>query len=216
MLGDNSGGECNAPDGVFSQVAGGGGHYTAFGKMGQSNAGARYLWTNSASEWHLCANRWWMKFPFARDDGEIICWGRNIEGQCVPPAGPFLQVAAGGQHCVGLRENGTVVCWGRNDQGQTDAPDGNFTQVNAFGLHSLAIRGPEFGACCTGNQLQCVITTEEKCDPVLGLTWLGAGSTCTPDSVPPPVRVTQPEMGSLLQQLDFTPQQLGPLRAEPH
>ena len=113
-------------------------------------------------------------------------WGRNIEGQCVPPAGPFLQVAAGGQHCVGLRENGTVVCWGRNDQGQTDAPDGNFTQVNAFGLHSLAIRGPEFGACCTGNQLQCVITTEEKCDPVLGVTWLGAGSTCMPDSCSTP------------------------------
>ena len=40
------------------------------------------------------------------------------------------------------------------------------------------------GACCTGNDLACVVATEEDCE-YFGLTWLGEGTTC--DDSPCPI-----------------------------
>ncbi|MDP6159196.1 MAG: right-handed parallel beta-helix repeat-containing protein [Phycisphaerales bacterium] len=40
------------------------------------------------------------------------------------------------------------------------------------------------GACCTGNDLACVVATEEDCE-YFGLTWLGEGTTC--DDAPCPI-----------------------------
>ena len=56
--------------------------------------------------------------------GIIRSWGRNLEGQSLPPAGlsDVTAVAAGGLHSVALRANGKVVAWGWNLQGETNVP----------------------------------------------------------------------------------------------
>ncbi|MDP7029915.1 MAG: hypothetical protein QF733_06815, partial [Phycisphaerales bacterium] len=40
------------------------------------------------------------------------------------------------------------------------------------------------GACCTGNELACVVATEEDCEH-FGHIWLGEGTTC--DDSPCPI-----------------------------
>ena len=72
--------------------------------------------------------------------GEVVCWGYNSYGQCDAPDGVFTQVAAGGEHSLGLREDGTIECWGLNNEGQCDAPKGKFTQVSAGYYHSIGLR----------------------------------------------------------------------------
>jgi hypothetical protein len=47
-------------------------------------------------------------------DGEVVCWGRCVDGQCAPPVGltEVIDVAPGRFHTAALRANGSVVCWG--------------------------------------------------------------------------------------------------------
>ena len=52
---------------------------------------------------HACA---------VRTDGTVACWGENEAGQSTPPAGAFVEVAAGGHHSCAIRQSGGVVCWG--------------------------------------------------------------------------------------------------------
>ncbi|GIX50511.1 MAG: hypothetical protein KatS3mg132_705 [Limisphaera sp.] len=56
--------------------------------------------------------------------GIIRSWGRNLEGQSLPPAGlsDVTAVAGGSLHSVALRANGKVVAWGWNLQGETNVP----------------------------------------------------------------------------------------------
>ena len=46
----------------------------------------------------------------------------------------------------------------------------------------MAIGAPTTGACCTGNAVSCVDTTEEECDTKFGHTWLGLGTSCADGS----------------------------------
>jgi hypothetical protein len=52
--------------------------------------------------------------PLTLADGEVVCWGRCVDGQCAPPAGlnEVIQVAPGRFHTAALRADGSVVCWG--------------------------------------------------------------------------------------------------------
>ncbi len=104
-----------------------------------------------------------------RSNGTAWTWGYNISGQLgdntvtdrsspVSVVGGFtdwVQVAAGGNHTVGLRANGTAWAWGRNIYGQLGdntsnnaksspvSVVGGFTnwvQVSAGALHTTAIR----------------------------------------------------------------------------
>lgn len=63
-------------------------------------------------------------------DGEVWCWGRNIEGQRGPEDGDAVApravrgverataVAGGDAHTCALRDDGAVWCWGRNEWGE--------------------------------------------------------------------------------------------------
>ena len=80
-----------------------------------------------------------------REDGTVVGWGRNNDGQCDAPAGKFVAVSASGDefgdsYSLGLREDGTVVGWGWSYQGQCDAPAGKFVAVSAGGGYSLGLR----------------------------------------------------------------------------
>ena len=79
-----------------------------------------------------------------REDGTVVGWGSNDEGECDAPAGKFVAVSAGRGHSLGLREDGTVVGWGSNDYGECDAPVGKFIAVSAGGEngegYSLGLR----------------------------------------------------------------------------
>ncbi|MGB0325741.1 MAG: hypothetical protein ACPGGL_09450, partial [Phycisphaerales bacterium] len=118
-----------------------------------------------------------------REDGTIACWGSNNYGQCDAPDGVFTQVEAGDRHSLGLREDGTIACWGDNAFGQCNSPDGVFTQVAGGVFHSMGLRLP-LGACCTGNTVGCVETLEKDCNSALGLTWLGANTSCANSQCP--------------------------------
>ena len=74
-----------------------------------------------------------------REDGTVVGWGWNENGQCDAPEGKFVAVGAGERHSLGLCEDGTVVGWGWNENGQCDAPEGKFVAVSAGERHSLGL-----------------------------------------------------------------------------
>ncbi len=55
-----------------------------------------------------------------RVNGAIACWGQNDEGQALPPAGSFAEIAAGRDHACALSD-GALICWGKG------FPDGTET-----------------------------------------------------------------------------------------
>ncbi|HOL78054.1 MAG TPA: hypothetical protein PKY35_13595, partial [Candidatus Hydrogenedentes bacterium] len=79
-----------------------------------------------------------------KQDGSVVAWGRNNEGQCdVPsPNTGFVAIAAGYAHSLGLKQDGSVVAWGRNNEGQCDVPSPNtgFVAIAAGGYHNLGLK----------------------------------------------------------------------------
>ncbi|MCX8157379.1 MAG: immunoglobulin domain-containing protein [Verrucomicrobiae bacterium] len=75
---------------------------------------------------------------------QVIVWGNSHYGPTNLPPGftNLVAVAAGEEHCLGLRADGTVVAWGGNTSGQTNVPPGlsNVVEIAAGGFHSLALR----------------------------------------------------------------------------
>lgn len=73
-----------------------------------------------------------------RDDGSVVCWGRNQYGQLgtgddsppfedIPqvinaPGATFVALTANHDHACALADDGAVWCWGRNTHGQS-SPD---------------------------------------------------------------------------------------------
>ena len=82
-------------------------------------------------------------------DGSIVAWGRNEDGQCdVPePNTDFVAVAGGRYHSLGLKADGSIVAWGYNYHGQCDvpAPNTDFVALAAGINHSLGIKGYPYG-----------------------------------------------------------------------
>jgi alpha-tubulin suppressor-like RCC1 family protein len=78
------------------------------------------------------------------DDGSIVAWGFNADGQCQVPAGlgGARSVAAGAFFSLALRSDGSVVGWGDNQSGQCDIPAGlnTVTAISAGRNHGLALR----------------------------------------------------------------------------
>ena len=78
-------------------------------------------------------------------DGSIVAWGRNYEGQCNVP-GPntdFAAVAAGQWYRPGLQADASIVAWGLNGSGQCNvpAPNTDFVAVAGGGYHSFGLKG---------------------------------------------------------------------------
>lgn len=89
----------------------------------------------SAGGWHvLCL----------KNDGSIIGWGRNSNGQLTVPLPNinFIKVVAGQHHSLGLKNDGTIIAWGLNNFGQLNvpSPNSNFIDIAAGNSHSLGLK----------------------------------------------------------------------------
>ena len=67
-----------------------------------------------------------------RNDGTVVAWGINDDGQCLVPEGltGVKAIATSGHHTVALKEDGKVIAWGRNNYGQCNVPK-DLTRVKA-------------------------------------------------------------------------------------
>jgi alpha-tubulin suppressor-like RCC1 family protein len=141
------------------------------------------------------------------DDGGVVCWGANQEGQLglgdtinrghVPlAAGATFQrvdlgtgrtataVSAGGTHTCALLDNGQVKCWGENNVGQlglgdlSDRGDGPGEMGDALPAVDLGT-GRTATAIAAGSLHTCVIldTASVKCWGANALGQLGLGDT---------------------------------------
>lgn len=63
-----------------------------------------------------------------KQNGDVIAWGSNYNGQCDVPllAAPAVAIAAGGKHSVALLADGSIVGWGENYHGQADDKPANW------------------------------------------------------------------------------------------
>ncbi len=79
-----------------------------------------------------------------RQNGSVVAWGNNEDGQCSVPSlnADFVGISGGVWHSLGLKADGSVVAWGNNDSGQCTAPSPNsdFVAVAAGGSHSLGLK----------------------------------------------------------------------------
>jgi Regulator of chromosome condensation (RCC1) repeat len=81
-----------------------------------------------------------------RNDGSVVGWGGNFDGQATAPSGlsNVVAIAAAYAHSLALRADGTVVAWGYNYYGQTNIPVGltNVVAISGCGLtSSMALMG---------------------------------------------------------------------------
>lgn len=78
-----------------------------------------------------------------REDGSIVAWGNNEDGQCDVPEPNTGFTDFDGGHCfsIGLKEDGAIVAWG-NDEDLTDIPepDSSFIAVASGDYHCLCLR----------------------------------------------------------------------------
>ena len=98
-------------------------------------------------------------------NGQVLCWGSNLEDRSTPPAGFFQSVSAGVHNC-GIRKDGSLNCWGWNDYGQSIPPAGVFTSVGAGRVHSCGLR-PNGSIECWGlNHMQATESPAGKFDSI--------------------------------------------------
>lgn len=121
-----------------------------------------------------------------RDDGNILCWGRNsaigglgalgtgntteyevIEPQVVQGGHTFTDVGVGGFHACGLRTDGAVLCWGYEGAGRL----GNGTDATSVEAAPVLVSGGHtFTKIAIGPASSCGIRTDQSM-----MCW-GAGS----------------------------------------
>ncbi|HOY57499.1 MAG TPA: hypothetical protein PK640_05085 [Verrucomicrobiota bacterium] len=90
----------------------------------------------AAGGWHCLAKR---------QDGAILAWGYNGNGQTNTPTGlpKMATIAAGDSHNLATKYDGTVVGWGDNSDSQSTppgSPPGGAAALSASGWRSLALR----------------------------------------------------------------------------
>ena len=105
-----------------------------------------------------------------RRDGSCLNFGTDDYGQArsARARGPFVALAAGWGHSLGLKADGSCVCWGRNDFGQAppEIVPGPFLQVAAGYGHSLGLR-LDGSVQVWGSDRFCVPTPEIAATSVL-------------------------------------------------
>ncbi len=102
--GHNLQGQCDAPDGSFTEITAGWWHM-----CGLREDGTVDCW--GCCEGDRAATKW------MSEDG-----GSCDRGQCSTPGGTFTQISAGGETTCGITTEGTVQCWGDNREGQASPP----------------------------------------------------------------------------------------------
>ncbi|MBF0363018.1 MAG: hypothetical protein HQK49_18505 [Oligoflexia bacterium] len=86
-----------------------------------------------------------------KNDGSVVCWGRNNENQSTPPFGlsDVKSIALGGIHSCALKNDGSVVCWGYNGYSQSTPPRGlsDVKSIALGGIHSCALKNDGSVVC---------------------------------------------------------------------
>jgi len=81
-----------------------------------------------------------------KNDGSVVAWGRNDEGQTRIPLlaqSGVTAIAAGGDRSVALKNDGSVVVWGLNTDGQRTVPVAARSGVRAIAAgsyHTVALK----------------------------------------------------------------------------
>ncbi len=118
-----------------------------------------------------------------RQDGTLVCWGSNSDGQSTPPSGTFVAITVGAYHSCALSSLYNIVCWGENGSGQLYAPPGPFVAIEAGSHHTCAMRTGGSIACwgandqgqaedlafprkavSAGTQHTCTLTLDDRAD----------------------------------------------------
>ncbi len=80
-------------------------------------------------------------------EGELACWGEDLQGQASPPSGHYTTVTAGRAHACALADDGSLACWGRGDEGQCTPPPAAFVQVEAGHDFTCGVTGGGHAVC---------------------------------------------------------------------
>jgi formylglycine-generating enzyme required for sulfatase activity len=84
-----------------------------------------------------------LPLPRSTDEGDVIAWGANPNGETTVPAFPAkaVQIASGDSSSAALLANGTVSVWGTNWAAQRNVPTtlNNVVQIAAGNNHYLAL-----------------------------------------------------------------------------
>ena len=133
-----------------------------------------------------------------KTDGQLVCFGRNVEGQCDVPSdlGPILAVSAGYHHTCVIKTTGQLRCFGSNIQyvqnikpgqvvnvqkgnlGLCDVPAhlGPTLAVAANFAHTCAV-GADGGLVCFGHPNEGKCDVPEDVGPVIAVA-AGAHHSC--------------------------------------
>ena len=71
--------------------------------------------------------------------GDLICWGKNNNGQADPRRGPFRTLAVGIAHTCVLDNDNMVLCQGENASGQSSPRQAAFTQISSGSDHTCGL-----------------------------------------------------------------------------
>lgn len=84
-----------------------------------------------------------------RDNGQLLCRGRNDSGAATPPTAiAFADVTAGADYGCALRE---AMCWGSNTHRQAVPPAGlAFERIDASERSTCAVRADNHHRSCWG------------------------------------------------------------------
>jgi hypothetical protein len=75
------------------------------------------------------------------NEGSLVAWGWNGEGECNIPSGTnYIAIAAGGFHSLALKSDGSIIAWGDNYYGECNVPSGNYVAIAAGWGYSLALK----------------------------------------------------------------------------
>ena len=85
----------------------------------------------AAGRYHTCA---------LRDEGSVVCWGKDEFGQATAPAQRFASVSTTLDHNCGVKDDGSVECWGKNIGGSTRPPQGSFAYVEAGWVFTCGVK----------------------------------------------------------------------------
>ena len=71
--------------------------------------------------------------------GDLICWGKNNDGQADSRRGTFRALAVGIAHTCVLDNDNMVLCQGDSASGQSSPPKAAFTQISSGKDHSCGL-----------------------------------------------------------------------------
>ncbi len=111
----------------------GGSNHTCACPPGISGANCEHYFTAlSAGDGFTCG---------LRNDAQIVCFGRDDQGQTDVPAGNYLHLSAGKSTVCAERTDLSLVCWGDGSQGLTSPPSGVFTSLSVGDNSACALNG---------------------------------------------------------------------------